>query len=119
MAPSPPGVRNRPRATIRRMVVLGAGGDLAARLILPGLAGLFALGKLPDGFRLVGLDRPEWDGDAFRDHVREAITAHGDDTTVAVADEFASLCSYIHGDAGDAAAVKAALETSEGPAVVY
>ena len=119
MAPSPPGVRNRPRATIRRMIVLGAGGDLAARLILPGLAGLFALGKLPDGFRLVGLDRPEWDGDAFRDHVRQAITAHGDDRTTAVADEFAALCSYIHGDAGDPTAVKAALETSEGPAVVY
>ena len=101
------------------MIVLGAGGDLAARLILPGLAGLLALGKLPEGFRLVGLDRPDWDGDAFRDHVREALIAHGDDRVTSVADEFAALCSYIHGDAGDPDAVRTALHTSEGPAVVY
>ena len=101
------------------MIVLGAGGDLAARLILPGLAGLFALGKLPDGFRLVGLDRPEWDGDAFRAHVRAAIVEHGDEKAVAVADAFAEACSYVHGDAGDPKALVAALATSEGPAVVY
>lgn len=62
------------------MIVLGAGGDLAARLILPGLAGLFALGKLPDDFRLVGIDRTEWDGDGFRAHVLKAVTASGDAT---------------------------------------
>ena len=120
MAPSlPPQVSARPHVTIRRMIVLGAGGDLAARLILPGLAGLFSLHKLPDDFRLVGLDRPEWDGDAFREHVFQAITEHGDDKATAVAKEFSELCSYIHGDAGDPQALRQAFETSEGPAVVY
>jgi len=115
----PPQVPARPSVTIRRMIVLGAGGDLAARLILPGLAGLFSLGKLPDGFRLVGIDRSEWDGDAFRARVLAAITEHGDEKAVAVAGEFAELCSYVHGDAGDPGALTAALATSEGPAVIY
>jgi glucose-6-phosphate 1-dehydrogenase len=101
------------------MIVLGAGGDLAARLILPGLAGLFAIGRLPDDFRLVGLDRPEWDGDDFRAHVREKVAEHGSERGAPVAAEFAEVCSYIHGDAGDPKALVAALATSEGPAVVY
>jgi len=109
----------RPTVLIRRMIVLGGGGDLAGRLLLPGLAGLLALGKLPEGFRLVGVDRNEWDGDDFRAHVKEAIAKNGDDRAKAAADQFAELCSYIHGDAGDPGALHKALATSEGPAVVY
>ena len=64
---SPPvSVLDRPTVLIRRMIVLGAGGDLAGRLLLPGLAGLLSLGKLPDGFQLVGVDREPWDGAEFR-----------------------------------------------------
>lgn len=115
----PPQAAAHPAVTIRRMIVLGAGGDLAGRLILPGLAGLFSLDLLPDDFRLVGLDRPEWDGDAFRAHVREKVAEHGSARGAPVAAEFAELCSYVHGDAGDPKALTAALATSEGPAVVY
>ncbi len=109
----------RPSTLIRRMIVLGGGGDLAGRLLLPGLAGLLSLGKLPDGFRLVGVDREEWDGEAFREHVRQAVAAHGDERAKGAAADFAELCSYVHGDAGDPGAITAALHTSEGPAVVY
>ena len=109
----------RPKVLIRRMIVLGAGGDLAGRLLLPGLAGLLALGKLPEGFRLVGVDREAWDGDDFRAHVRRAVDEHGDERAKGAAADFAELCSYIHGDAGDPGALTAALATSEGPAVVY
>ena len=63
---------------IRRMVVLGAGGDLAARLLLPGLAGLLHLGSLPEGFTLVGVDRPEWDDATFQKHVHDSVAEHGD-----------------------------------------
>ena len=101
------------------MVVLGAGGDLAARLLLPGLAGLLSLGRLPAGFRLIGVDRAEWDDAIFREHVRAAIAEHGGEAAVAAASTLAEACSYLHGDAGDPAAVAAALAMAEGPAVVY
>ena len=38
------------------MVVLGAGGDLTKRLIAPALYNLVTASRLPDGFRLVGVD---------------------------------------------------------------
>ena len=108
-----------PDAMIRRMVVLGAGGDLAARLLLPGLAGLLALGKLPEGFHLVGVDRAERDDDAFRAHVEQTVAEHGDEGARARAHDLAAICSYVQGDAGDPAAITAALARGEGPAVVY
>jgi glucose-6-phosphate 1-dehydrogenase len=104
---------------IRRMIVLGAGGDLAARLLLPGLAGLMALGKLPDDFRLIGVDREEWDGDAFRARVRTAIAEHGDEHARAGEAALVDACSYMHGDAGDPAAITAAMAMGTGPAVIY
>ncbi len=101
------------------MIVLGAGGDLAARLLLPGLAGLLSLGRLPVGFRLIGVDRAEWDDATFREHVRAAIAEHGGEAAVAAAAGLAEACSYLQGDAGDPAAISAALARGEGPAVVY
>jgi glucose-6-phosphate 1-dehydrogenase len=104
---------------IRRMVVLGAGGDLAARLLLPGLAGLLNLGKLPERFRLVGVDRAELDDDAFRAHVEQVVAEHGEEGARARVHDLAAICSYVQGDAGDPAALTAALAEGEGPAVVY
>ena len=101
------------------MVVLGAGGDLAARLLLPGLAGLLHLGRLPEGFRVVGVDRAEMDDDAFRAHVEQAVVEHAGEGAKDRAHDLASICSYVRGDAGDPAALRAALAQGDGPAVVY
>ncbi len=108
-----------PAIEIRRMVVLGAGGDLAARLLLPGLAGLLHLGKLPEGFTLVGVDRPDWDDATFQKRVFDAVTAHGDASARKGARALADACSFVHGDAADPAAVTKALAEGEGPAVIY
>lgn len=101
------------------MVVLGAGGDLAARLLLPGLAGLLHLGRLPEGFTLVGVDRPEWDDAAFQKHVHDSVAEHGDPGAKKAAAALADACTFVHGDAGDPAALTAALAKGEGPAVIY
>ena len=101
------------------MVVLGAGGDLAARLLLPGLAGLLHLKRLPEGFTLIGVDRPEWDDATFQTHVFDSVTAHGEPGAKEAARGLANACVFVHGDAGDPAAISAALATGEGPAVVY
>ncbi len=101
------------------MVVLGAGGDLAARLLLPGLAGLLNLKKLPEGFTLIGVDRPEWDDATFQKRVFDSVTAHGDAGAKKAAKKLADVCSFVHGDAGDPKAITAALAEGEGPAVIY
>ena len=39
------------------MVIFGAGGDLTKRLVMPALYNLVTAKRLPDGFRLVGVDQ--------------------------------------------------------------
>ena len=43
------------------MVIFGAAGDLTKRLVVPALYNLVAAGRLPDGFRLVGVDLADQD----------------------------------------------------------
>ena len=43
------------------MVIFGAGGDLTKRLVTPALYNLVTAKRLPDGFRLVGVDHGEQD----------------------------------------------------------
>src|SRR3712207_2414227 len=53
---------------IERLLLFGATGDLVGRFLLPALAELYDEGKLPDGFRVVGAAREEWDDETFRRH---------------------------------------------------
>ena len=43
------------------MVIFGAGGDLTKRLVMPALYNLVTAKRLPDGFRLVGVDHGDQD----------------------------------------------------------
>jgi glucose-6-phosphate 1-dehydrogenase len=61
---------------IPNLVLFGASGDLAGRLLLPGLATLQASGRLPEHFALVGSARAHWDDEAFRRHVSERLAEH-------------------------------------------
>jgi glucose-6-phosphate 1-dehydrogenase len=59
-------------------VVLGAAGDLTARLLLPGLAGLVSGRHLT--IELVGSDRADWDDAQWRDRVRQAFAGAAETT---------------------------------------
>ena len=48
------------------LVVFGASGDLAARKLLPAIAGLAEHGALADGFTVVGVARTNWTDEEFR-----------------------------------------------------
>jgi len=61
---------------IERLLLFGATGDLAGRFLLPALAELFDEGKLPDGFRVVGAAREDWDDEAFRHHAARRLEQH-------------------------------------------
>ena len=72
-APATPAATDAaPRCTV---ALFGAGGDLAARLLVPSLYNLAADGLLPDGFRLLGLDRGERSEDDWKTALGQ--TLHG------------------------------------------
>ena len=47
------------------MVIFGAGGDLAKRLLAPALCNLAQAGRLDDGFKVLGVDHNANDDAAF------------------------------------------------------
>ena len=58
------------------IVIFGATGDLAARLLYPALYRLETEGRL-DGIRVVGTALEQWPQDRFVDHVRASLEASG------------------------------------------
>ncbi len=58
------------------LLLFGATGDLARRMLLPSLYGLDSDGLLPDKLRIVGTARSDLDTPAFRIAAAEALAAH-------------------------------------------
>lgn len=55
------------------IVLFGAGGDLAQRLIVPALFNLFIDHQLPEQFLLIGVDRKDMDDAALVAHYQESV----------------------------------------------
>ena len=73
---SEPGTLLRPApvpAPASAIVIFGAGGDLTKRLLMPALYNLAAGGLLDERFRVIGVDRAEFDDEAFRAHLEAAV----------------------------------------------
>ena len=64
------------RSVASTLILFGATGDLAARMLLPSLYGLDVDGLLPKGLRIVATARTEQDDGAFRKHVLGALEEH-------------------------------------------
>ena len=58
------------------LLLFGATGDLAQRMLLPSLCALSHDGLLPDDLRIVGTARSDMDDKAFRNFAREALEKH-------------------------------------------
>src|SRR6185369_13106405 len=58
---------------ISTLVMFGATGDLARRMLLPSLYGLDSDGLLPDGLRIIGTARTELDDSTFRQRAGTAL----------------------------------------------
>jgi glucose-6-phosphate 1-dehydrogenase len=63
-------------AAQQTLLILGASGDLAGRLLLPGLGALLAGGAGKD-LLLVGSGRHGWDDDRWRKRVADSFAAMG------------------------------------------
>ena len=100
----------------RTLIILGARGDLAARLLLPGLGGLVATSS-PDGLLLIGSDRGEWTDGDWRAVVAQSF-ADGGASGPAV-DAVTRNARYVTADASDEGDLRRLLESRRGGLAIY
>ncbi len=104
---------------IERIVLFGATGDLAARLLLPSLAVLLGDGKVSPDLKILGLGRHEYDTDAFREKIAAALEEHAPGVEPQVREDLVRAIEYRRTDVTAADEVGAALQGLDRPALVY
>ena len=60
-----------------QFVLLGAGGDLARRLVVPALFELYRAGGLPEQFRILGVDQAELQTESLAERLRDGCAQFG------------------------------------------
>jgi glucose-6-phosphate 1-dehydrogenase len=107
-------------------ILYGATGDLAKRMVLPGIYELFSRDLLPKAFRLVGNGRGDVAHEDFRERIRESLTEFAPEADLTRFDEFAKHASFAGGgfqksDPGSLLDVIAEAEKELGgkPAVIH
>jgi glucose-6-phosphate 1-dehydrogenase len=115
MTPPPPA--STPDATTEQtLLILGASGDLTARLLLPGLGGLLAGGHR-DGLSLVGSAVEDWDDDHWRRRVAESfatVKARGP-----LVDAVVHGTRYVSADVTDPEDLRRLLQACSGRLIIY
>src|SRR4051794_24663030 len=88
------------------LLMFGATGDLARRMLLPSLYGLDADGLLPANLRIIGTARTVLDDGEFRERARAALDEHLPDNFLKedVAERFLKRLHYVALDIKDPAA---------------
>jgi glucose-6-phosphate 1-dehydrogenase len=100
------------------IVLFGATGDLARRMLLPSLYFLDADGFLPDGFRIVATARGEMSTEAFLDQAHKILSERPEGLDAKVWGRFAKRLTYVGADATSAegaSRLKPALEGCVAP----
>ena len=80
-------------------VIFGATGNLSRIKLIPALYHLDLAGRLPEGVRIVGFGRRDWDDGAWCSKVREWLADHSADSEVL--DRFCARLNFFSGDLGD------------------
>src|SRR5919107_3360375 len=97
------------------LLILGASGDLTARLLLPGLGKLVAVGG-PAGLSLVGSGMDDWDDGRWRQRVRESFATVGADADRDA--EVVSTARYIQADVTRQEDLRRVLDACPGQLVI-
>jgi glucose-6-phosphate 1-dehydrogenase len=97
---------------IARLLLIGAGGDLAGRYLFPALAALCAVQRLPDGFQVVGADRDDLGEDGFRRRAEQALDEHARDVPEGARASLLRSLRYSRVDVGEPASVAGAVEVA-------
>jgi glucose-6-phosphate 1-dehydrogenase len=101
-------------APIETLVILGAGGDLTSRLLLPGLASLLGSSRGSD-IRLIGVDRDPMTDAAWARRVRSAFGKTGGARGEAVV----AATRYVQADVTDPEALRRVLDAASGRVALY
>ena len=99
---------------IETLIILGAGGDLTSRLLLPGLASLLASSR-GQSVQLIGVDRAPLSDAKWQAQVAKAFKA----TPSALADRVAKKSFYLQGDATSATDLMRAIDAATGRVALY
>jgi glucose-6-phosphate 1-dehydrogenase len=105
-------------ATADAIVLFGATGDLARRMLLPSLYFLDADGFLPKAFRIVATARADLSTEAFLEQTRAALAERPEGLDEKVWARFAPRIAYVGADATTtegAASLKPALDGCSSP----
>jgi glucose-6-phosphate 1-dehydrogenase len=99
------------------LLMFGATGDLARRMLLPSLYGLDSDGLLPPDLRIIGTARTDLDDAAFRERANAALREHLPDGFYAegVAQRFLERLHYVPVDINDPKGFSALGETIGDP----
>jgi len=98
------------------LLILGASGDLTARLLLPGLAALLAAEDEGD-LLLVGAGMDDWDDQTWRSTVTESFASEG--AAGAQIDKVAAETIYRRADVTDPEDLRKLLATCRGQITIY
>ena len=98
------------------LVVLGASGDLASRLLLPALGQLLTV-ETERRVRLVGAGMEAYAPDSWRERVSAAFAAST--SQGAAVDAVLSDTAYVQADVTSDAGLRNILEACEGPIALY
>jgi glucose-6-phosphate 1-dehydrogenase len=105
--------------TARRLVILGATGDLTGRYLLGALAEMACSGYLPADLTIVGVSRDRWDTARFRDHAAGRLDRHAGHLSPAGRGELVKRLSFVAGDVTDPAVLMAAFGPDTAASVAY
>ncbi|MFD4369508.1 glucose-6-phosphate dehydrogenase [Rhodococcus sp. NPDC058521] len=105
-----------PSSNDRTLVILGATGDLTARLLLPGLGALLASAEV-ERLQLVGSAQEAWDDDRWRSHVAESFAE--EDASGPQVDAVISNTHYVQSDVTDENDLRRLLDSCSGELILY
>jgi glucose-6-phosphate 1-dehydrogenase len=83
--------------------LFGAAGDLSHRLIIPALYALHREQRLPDRFKLIGVDRAAVTAPQLVAGYRDSLSGEGDNPPDSLWRHFENRIAYLQGDFGDGA----------------
>jgi glucose-6-phosphate 1-dehydrogenase len=104
-------------SNVPTLVVLGASGDLAARLLFPALVSLEARERLED-LKVIGYARQDWNNDQFHENLRAAFDMHASDVNEKVVDKFIDRIEF-HGGDLSVKSLRGLAGSLDGPAIFY
>ncbi|MGH6992799.1 MAG: glucose-6-phosphate dehydrogenase, partial [Caulobacteraceae bacterium] len=104
---------------IEHLVLFGATGDLAARMLIPSLWFLDADGLLSPRLKVVGLARAKLDRDAFLEKVRATLAKRVGSLDEAVWKRFAARSAYCSADDTTAEGLEPLAKILDGSSTVY